>query len=78
MRFVIDPTQKPKPLKVRSPCTGYCTSSSIGDPICVGCYRNAEDIDKWNSYSEHEKVEASIRSYHNYKAKKKEKTDAVP
>jgi predicted Fe-S protein YdhL (DUF1289 family) len=82
MRIVINPNEKPKALKVKSPCINYCSASSLADPVCCGCYRNAEDVDKWNTYTEHEKVEALIRSYHNYKAKQKqkekEKSDAVP
>lgn len=77
MRIVIDPNEKPRPLKVRSPCIGYCSSTTLGDAVCIGCYRDAEDVVSWNRYSEHEKVEALIRSYHNFKAKQKEKSDAV-
>jgi len=73
MRIVIDPNEKSKPLKVKSPCIGYCSTSSLADPVCCGCYRNAEDVDMWNRYTEHEKVEALIRSYHNYKAVKEAK-----
>jgi len=73
MRIVIDPNEKPRKLKVKSPCIGYCSATTLGDPVCIGCYRNAEDVDMWNRYTEHEKVEALIRSYHNYKAVKEAK-----
>ena len=73
MRIVIDPNQKPKPLKVKSPCTGYCTASSLADPVCIGCYRDAKDVDMWNRYSEHEKVLAMMRAHQNYKVMKEKK-----
>ncbi|MEN6586782.1 MAG: DUF1289 domain-containing protein [Sulfuricella sp.] len=29
-----------------SPCIGYC-STSLGDVVCKGCGRTAEEIDRW-------------------------------
>jgi predicted Fe-S protein YdhL (DUF1289 family) len=29
-----------------SPCIGYC-STSLGDIVCKGCGRTAEEIDRW-------------------------------
>ena len=73
MRIVIDPNEKAKPLKVKSPCIGYCTASSIGDKVCIGCYRSACDVDNWNKYTQHQKVITLIRSYHNMKMMKEDK-----
>ena len=67
MRWVFRGDEVSKPLKVRSPCTGYCTTSSLADPVCIGCYRDAKDVDMWNRYSEHEKVLAMMRAHQNYK-----------
>lgn len=75
MRIVIDPTEKSKPLKVSSPCIGYCSCTSLGDEVCVGCYRSFDDVVNWNSYTDHQKVEALIRSYHNYKQMKGESNE---
>jgi predicted Fe-S protein YdhL (DUF1289 family) len=29
-----------------TPCIGYC-STSLGDAVCKGCGRTAEEIDQW-------------------------------
>lgn len=29
-----------------SPCIGYC-STSLGDVVCKGCGRTAEEVDRW-------------------------------
>lgn len=29
-----------------SPCIGYC-STSLGDSVCKGCGRTAEEVDRW-------------------------------
>ena len=40
-------SQKEKP--VRSPCVQICVLNH--DDICEGCYRSAEEITRWTSYS---------------------------
>lgn len=37
-----------------SPCIGYC-STSLGDAVCLGCGRSAEEIDRWLLLDENEK-----------------------
>lgn len=37
----------------QSPCIGYC-STSIGDDVCFGCHRFANEIINWNRYSDSE------------------------
>lgn len=32
--------------KPSSPCIGYC-STSLGDEVCLGCGRTAEEVDQW-------------------------------
>ena len=34
--------------EVLSPCVGICTTSSLGDNVCRGCYRFAGEILEWN------------------------------
>ena len=77
MRIEIGLEEKSKPLKVKSPCIGYCSATTLGDEVCVGCYRSFDDVVNWNKYTEHQKVEASIRSYHNYKKYKEENKDEL-
>ena len=42
------------PPRVPTPCIGVC-STGIGDTVCRGCKRYAEEVIRWNSYSEDEK-----------------------
>jgi predicted Fe-S protein YdhL (DUF1289 family) len=37
-----------------SPCIGYC-STSLGDLICRGCGRTAEEVDRWLQLDDQEK-----------------------
>ena len=37
-----------------SPCIGYC-STSLGDAVCLGCGRSAEEIDQWIVLDEEQK-----------------------
>ncbi|PKP52972.1 MAG: DUF1289 domain-containing protein [Bacteroidetes bacterium HGW-Bacteroidetes-1] len=36
--------------KIKSPCQLICTYDE--DKVCIGCYRSAEEVTKWDSYSE--------------------------
>jgi hypothetical protein len=40
--------------KIKSPCQLICTYDT--DNVCVGCYRSAEEIANWDSYSEEKKI----------------------
>jgi predicted Fe-S protein YdhL (DUF1289 family) len=42
------------PTRIPTPCIGVC-STGIGDTVCRGCKRYAEEVIHWNSYSEDEK-----------------------
>ncbi len=33
-----------------NPCIGFC-STSLGDEVCKGCGRTAEEVDQWLSLS---------------------------
>ena len=37
-----------------SPCIGYC-STSLGDQVCKGCGRTAEEVDQWLELGEEAK-----------------------
>jgi predicted Fe-S protein YdhL (DUF1289 family) len=41
--------------KIKSPCQLICTYDE--DHVCVGCYRSAEEVNRWDSYSEDQKRE---------------------
>ena len=40
--------------EVDSPCQKVCVIHRISE-LCIGCYRTAEEIELWNSYSEKER-----------------------
>lgn len=42
-------------LKIKTPCIGICSTTSVGDPICRGCKRFAYEVISWNSYTDVEK-----------------------
>ncbi len=37
-----------------SPCIGYC-STTLGDPVCLGCGRTSSEVDQWILLSENQK-----------------------
>ena len=42
--------------KVRTPCIGICSTTSLGDLICRGCKRYSYEVINWNSYGDEEKL----------------------
>ncbi len=44
-----------------SPCIGICSSTNLGDEICIGCKRTAQEVIDWNSYSDLQKIEINLR-----------------
>jgi len=42
--------------KIRTPCIGICSTTSVGDRVCRGCKRYAFEVINWNSYSDQEKL----------------------
>lgn len=44
-----------------SPCIGICSSTNLGDEICIGCGRTAQEVIDWNSYSDDEKIAINLR-----------------
>lgn len=44
-----------------SPCVGICSTTNVGDNICQGCGRTAEEVIEWNSYSDSKKIAINQR-----------------
>ena len=42
--------------KIRTPCIGICSTTSVGDVVCRGCKRYSFEVIDWNSYSDAEKL----------------------
>ncbi|MBV1930444.1 MAG: DUF1289 domain-containing protein [Porticoccaceae bacterium] len=43
------------PKAITSPCVGIC-SSGIGDDVCRGCKRFANEVIEWNAYSQEQRA----------------------
>jgi predicted Fe-S protein YdhL (DUF1289 family) len=39
-----------------SPCVGICSTTNVGDEICMGCGRTAQEVIDWNTYSDQQKI----------------------
>ncbi|MHB1947852.1 MAG: DUF1289 domain-containing protein [Gammaproteobacteria bacterium] len=48
-----------------SPCVGICSTTNVGDDICIGCGRTAEDVIHWNSYTDDQKIAINLRLQNN-------------
>ncbi len=46
-----------------TPCIGIC-STAIGDQVCRGCKRFAEEVIRWNSYSDDQRLSVLNRLDH--------------
>jgi hypothetical protein len=42
------------PERPRTPCIGIC-STALGDTVCRGCKRFAEEVTQWNAYTDEER-----------------------
>jgi len=42
--------------KIRTPCIGICSTTSVGDAVCRGCKRYAFEVIHWNGYGDQEKL----------------------
>lgn len=49
-------TRSPRNSPTGSPCVGRCTATSLGDEICRGCGRTAEEVRDWNTYDSEQKM----------------------
>lgn len=44
-----------------SPCIGICSTTNLGDDICLGCGRTAQEVIDWNTYSDAQKIAINKR-----------------
>lgn len=44
-----------------TPCHGICSTTNVGDLVCKGCGRTAEEVIYWNTYSKQRKIEINRR-----------------
>lgn len=44
-----------------SPCIGICSSTNVGDDICIGCGRTAQEVIDWNTYTDEQKIRINLR-----------------
>lgn len=44
-----------------TPCRGICSTTNIGDSVCAGCNRTAEEVIYWNTYSKEQKLAINQR-----------------
>jgi predicted Fe-S protein YdhL (DUF1289 family) len=44
-----------------SPCVGICSSTNVGDEICVGCGRTAQEVIEWNTYTDEQRIQINKR-----------------
>jgi predicted Fe-S protein YdhL (DUF1289 family) len=46
---------------VDTPCIGRCSTTNLGDAICVGCKRTADEVIRWNMFTDAEKTDINLR-----------------
>jgi len=44
-----------------SPCIGICSTTNVGDEICRGCNRTADEVIHWNEYPDAKKIAINQR-----------------
>lgn len=42
-------------MATKHPCIGRC-STSLGDDVCKGCHRTAQEVIEWNGYTREQKI----------------------
>jgi len=45
---------------VKTPCVGIC-SCTLGDDVCRGCVRTADEVRDWNGYTDSQKIKVLDR-----------------
>jgi predicted Fe-S protein YdhL (DUF1289 family) len=38
-----------------NPCRSICSSTALGDKVCIGCLRKLDDVINWNTYTNEHK-----------------------
>lgn len=44
-----------------SPCVGICSTTNVGDDVCIGCGRTAMEVIEWNTYTNEQKIQINLR-----------------
>lgn len=44
-----------------SPCVGICSTTNVGDDVCIGCGRTAMEVIEWNTYTDQQKIAINER-----------------
>jgi len=44
-----------------SPCIGICSTTNLGDDVCLGCGRTAIEVIEWNTYTDDLKIKINQR-----------------
>lgn len=44
-----------------TPCRGICSTTNVGDDVCKGCGRTAEEVIQWNTFSRERKIAINRR-----------------
>lgn len=44
-----------------SPCVGICSTTNVGDEICIGCGRTYLEVIDWNTYTDEQKILINTR-----------------
>lgn len=44
-----------------TPCKGVCTATALGDPVCRGCGRTQNEVERWNTLSREKRIEINNR-----------------
>lgn len=44
-----------------SPCVGICSTTNLGDEVCVGCGRTFKEVIEWNTYTDEQKIRINAR-----------------
>lgn len=44
-----------------SPCVGICSTTNVGDDICLGCHRTAMEVIEWNTYTDEQRIAINLR-----------------
>ncbi len=51
-----------------SPCVGICSATSLGDEVCIGCGRTANEVIEWNTLTDEQKIIINLRLQHDEEA----------
>lgn len=44
-----------------TPCKGICSTTNVGDPVCIGCGRTRDEVTAWNRMKPDQKVSINKR-----------------